>query len=356
MSVSKVFVVGGTGAQGIPIIRGLVSDGRYAIKVLTRGATSTRAKHLLSLGPQVELFQGTLTSEEDLRKGLEGRDGIFLNIDGFTVGEKVEMFWTMRIYELAVDLQRGYNPKYRAGHYDAKGRMADWLLGQHKLNKGKAFYDMTMAIFTTGPYIEMAIAKGTPMAPTVEKDEDGQDVVIWRAPFTEHGAVPHVYLDDCAHYVRWLFDNPDQDGIDLEVAVDHIHYTDLAAAFESVTGCKARFVDVSFEEYWAEGPMRSQASAPAGHQTNVNEAGAMLVQDNFTAFWNIWRDSGRNKGVVQRDYALLDKIHPQRVRSVEQYIRLADEKLKAEGSSLLEHVKEAKLVLKLQEDGHRRLE
>ncbi|KAH7303819.1 hypothetical protein B0I35DRAFT_324959, partial [Stachybotrys elegans] len=346
MSVSKVFVVGGTGAQGIPVVRGLVSDGKYAVKVLTRDATSNRAIQLLALSSRVELFQGTLSSEEDLRKGLEGCDGIFLNIDGFTVGEKVEMFWTMRIYELAVELKvkhfvfgnldyalrkGGYNPKYRSGHYDAKGRMTDWLLGQHKLNKGKHFYHMTVAIFTTGPYIEMAISNSTPMTPRIEKDENEQDVVVWRVPLTEHGAVPHVYLDDCAHYVRWLFDNPDQDGIDLEVAVDHIHYADLAAAFEKVTGCKAKFVDVSFEEYWAEGPMKTVANAPTGHQTSVDEAGAMTIRENFTGFWNIWRDSGYNKGVIQRDYALLDKIHPQRIRSVEQYFRLADEKFRAEG-------------------------
>ena len=104
MSIFNVFVVGGTGAQGIQVVRGLVADGKYAVKVLTRDPDSRRAKELLELSPNVELFPGTLTSEADLREGLKGCDGAFVNIDGFTVGEKTEMFWTMRIYELAVEI------------------------------------------------------------------------------------------------------------------------------------------------------------------------------------------------------------------------------------------------------------
>ena len=61
---------------------------------------------------------------------------------------------------------------------------------------------MGAALFTSGPYIEMVISPVTPMTPTVE---DG--VVTWRVPLGE-GAVPHVSLEDCGYYVRWLFDHP----------------------------------------------------------------------------------------------------------------------------------------------------
>ncbi|KAF4451660.1 hypothetical protein F53441_5339 [Fusarium austroafricanum] len=363
MAVSKIFVIGGTGAQGIPVVRGLASDERYAVKVLTRNPQSRRAQELAAISPKVQLVQGNLTSETDLRNGLDGCDGIFLNIDGFTVGEKVEMFWTMRIYELAVQhkikhfvfgnldygmRKGGYDEKYRSGHYDGKGRMADWLLAQHRLNKDQPFYDMTMAIFTTGPYVEMTIATGTPMSPTVET-ENGQDVVTWKMPLTDEGAVVHVSLDDCAYYVRWLFDHPEQDGIDLEVAIDHVRYADLAAAFERVTGCKARFVDVSLQEYWDNKPMGGREASASGLEADLKEPGTLTVKENFTGFWNLWRHSGGNKGVLRRDYALLDKIHPQRIKTVEQFFRLTDEKAKAEGSSLLEHVKAAKTILKIHE-------
>jgi uncharacterized protein YbjT (DUF2867 family) len=362
MTVSKIFVIGGTGAQGMPVVRGLVSDGKYAVKVLTRNTKSPHAQELSAMSPKVELFEGTFTSETDLHNGLEGCDGLFLNIDGFTVGEKAEMFWTVRIYELAIQhkikhfvfgnldygtKKGGYDLKYRTGHYDAKGRMAEWLLSQHRLNKTEAFYNMTLAIFTTGPYIEMAIASNsTPMAPRIEI-ENGEEIVTWRVPLTQEGAVVHVSLEDCAYYARWLFDNPDQDGIDLEVAIDHVQYADLAAAFERVTGAKARFIDVSLEQYWTDGSMSKAKDAASGIETDVSEPGTLTIKDNFTGFWNLWRDSGKNKGVIRRDYELLDKIHPNRIRSVEQFLRLEDERAKAKGSSLLEHVKTSKSPLKL---------
>lgn len=367
MTVTKVFVIGGTGAQGIPVIRGLVCDGKYAVKSLTRDTTSRRAKQLLAMSPRVELLQGTFTSEEDLRKGLQGCDGLYLNIDGFTVGEKVEMFWTMRIYELAVQVglkhfvfgnldyglrKGGYDDRYRTGHYDGKGRMAEWLLDQHRRNtEASTSYDMTLAVFTTGPYIEMAIAPQTPMAPSIEVDEaTGQDVVTWRVPLTEEGAVVHVSLEDCAHYARWLFDHPEEDGTDLEVAIEHVHYSDLARAFEKVTGCKARFIDVSMEAYWDNGPMSFRAAGSAGVEASLAESGTMSVKDNFTGFWNLWRGSGRNAGVIRRDYARLDRIHPRRIRTVEEFFRREDERARAEGSSLLELVKARRPILKLQED------
>ncbi|KAK5240108.1 hypothetical protein LTR40_012239, partial [Exophiala xenobiotica] len=70
---SHIFVVGGTGAQGIPVIRGLVKDKKYKCRVLTRDANSARAKDLLALG-NVELLEGSFASEADLRKGFRGCD------------------------------------------------------------------------------------------------------------------------------------------------------------------------------------------------------------------------------------------------------------------------------------------
>ena len=86
----------------------------------------------------------------------------------------------------------GYDSKYRVGHYDGKGRIAEWILLQNQANSAR----MGAAIFTSGPYIEMTISPLTPMAPSVE---DG--VVTWRVPLGD-GAVPHVSLEDCGYYVR----------------------------------------------------------------------------------------------------------------------------------------------------------
>ncbi|KAL7756980.1 hypothetical protein ACKLNR_013973 [Fusarium oxysporum f. sp. zingiberi] len=199
------------------------------------------------------------------------------------------------------------------------------MQAQHRHNKAQAFYNMTMTIFTTGTYIEMAISGGIPMAPQVVIPK-GEEVVIWRAPLTQPGAVVHVSLEDCAYSWHWLFDHPQRDGIDLKMAIEHVRYADLATALQNVTGFKSRFFDVTLEQYWIDRPMSKRASAAAGIEEDVGESGTLTVKENFAGFWNMWRDSGGNDGMIKRDYELLDKIHPNRIRSVERFFRLANER------------------------------
>jgi uncharacterized protein YbjT (DUF2867 family) len=372
-SVTKIFVVGGTGAQGLPVVRGLVSDGKYLCRILTRNSKSPRAQELLALG-NVELVEGSFTSEEDIRNGYRGCDGAYVNIDGFNTGEKTETYWAMRAYELAVEdrgikffvygnldfvyKKSGYNPIFRTGHYDGKGRVGDWLLAEHESNKRNfpGTYKMAVAVFTTGPYVEMTIARGGPMSPSIVIDDDGEKVALWRVPLGE-GAVAHVALDDCAHYARWIFDDPARsNGNNLEVAMDHVHYVDLAKAFEKVTGHRARYVDTPLEDYWQSGPMSAYANQVAGYSADRNDPASMTVKQNFTGFWNMWRHSGNNRGIIRRDYALLDQIHPNRIRNVEEYFRREDEEGRNAGKgSLWERVQPENIapILKIHMDAKR---
>ena len=48
-TISRIFVIGGTGAQGIPVIRALVSDQKYSVRFLSRDPGSRRATDLLAL-------------------------------------------------------------------------------------------------------------------------------------------------------------------------------------------------------------------------------------------------------------------------------------------------------------------
>lgn len=357
-TTSKIFIVGGTGAQGIPIVRALVADKKYSVRILSRDATSPRAKALLELG-NVSILEGSFADEATLREGFRGCDGAYINIDGFNTGEKTEMYWAIRCYEIAIEegikffvygnldyalKKSGYDSKFRTGHYDGKGRIGEWVLFQNQTNSER----MGTAVFTSGPYIEMTISPMTPMTPSVE---DG--IVTWRVPLGE-GAVPHVSLEDCGYYVRWIFDNPDRsNGMNLEVAVEHVKYADLAAAFEKVTGHPARYIDTDLETYW-NGPLKAAASRPAGYNADPNDKSTMSFRDNFTGFWNVWK-----YGVVKRDYALLDEIHPNRIRSAEQWLRREDELGRALGKGSLweriqpENFRKETPILKGSEDGRK---
>ncbi|RMD42095.1 hypothetical protein DV735_g3059, partial [Chaetothyriales sp. CBS 134920] len=359
---SHIFVVGGTGAQGIPVIRGLVKDRGYKVRVLTRDRTSARARELVALG-NVELVEGTFASEEDLRRGFRGCDGAFVNIDGFNSGEKTEIFWAIRSYELALEegikffvygnldytyKKSGYDPKFRTGHYDGKGRIGEWILEQNKVNSKR----MGAAVFTTGPYIEMSISKFTIFTPSVE---DG--IVTWRIPLGDDSGVVHVSLDDCEHYGRWLFDHPERsNGLDLEVAIEHVNYADLAKAFEKVTGHPARYIDTPLDEYWKTGNSAGMANAPSGYNADPKDPASMTFRQNFTGFFNTWKHSGRNQGVIRRDYKLLDEIHPNRIRSAEQFFRIEEARGRAQGlGGLWDRIQPKGLrpILKLAEDRRR---
>ncbi|MET7656657.1 MULTISPECIES: NmrA family NAD(P)-binding protein [unclassified Streptomyces] len=68
-ATSTIFVVGGTGAQGMPVVRALVADKKYSVKVLTRDAGSPRAQALLALGDV-----SVLVEEWFRREGQLGRE------------------------------------------------------------------------------------------------------------------------------------------------------------------------------------------------------------------------------------------------------------------------------------------
>jgi uncharacterized protein YbjT (DUF2867 family) len=129
-------VIGGTGAQGAAVVRALDSDGKYKIMVMTRNASSTHAQELRS--PNVSFIEGNCFNEADLQKAFKGVDSCFVNTDGFAIGEKSEIYWSIRIYEIAVfagvkhfvyggldycSRKAGFDPKYRCGHYDGKGKL-----------------------------------------------------------------------------------------------------------------------------------------------------------------------------------------------------------------------------------------
>ncbi|OIW25643.1 NmrA-like family protein [Coniochaeta ligniaria NRRL 30616] len=364
----KVFVIGGTGAQGIPVVQGLAQDGKYAVRVLTRDPSSRRAKELAAIGPNVEIVAGSFMSEADLRAGFARCWGAFVNIDGFATGEAMEMYWTIRCYELAIEAgikfyvhgnidfglkNMGYDPKFRDGHCDGKRRMGEWIQMSNAANKGKPWYDMKIALLTVGPYIEMSLSPRTPMQPHVERDEAGDEVLTWRLPLGKDGAAPHASLDDLEFYTRWLFDDPDRaDGMDLKTGIDHINYADMAAAFTKVTGRKARYIPVTLVEFFQEPYWASVAEKPCGYLVDPDSPAKMTMRENFTGWWTQYQHSGGNKGPCQRDYAFLDEIFPGRIRTAEEFFRREDEKARKRGKGSLwdSVVNDPTLVLKIHED------
>jgi hypothetical protein len=183
---------------------------------------------------------------------------------------------------------------------------------------------MGAALFTTGPYLDMALSQFTTMPPRTASD----GAIEWRVPLND-GAVVHIALEDCGKYTKWLFDNaltPDgkpgrANGMDLAVATEHVRYEKVAEAFTKVTGKPARFVNVSEEEYFSYYSDKIRATKFGKEYAGMkdDDASIMTFEQNFTGFWRMWQACGGSNPLIKRDYKLLDEILPDRIRTVEEW-------------------------------------
>ncbi|OJJ04477.1 hypothetical protein ASPVEDRAFT_85869 [Aspergillus versicolor CBS 583.65] len=139
------------------------------------------------------------------------------------------------------------------------------------------------------------------------------------------GHVALVHLEDLGLYARWIFDHPkESNGLNLEVATEHVNWTALARLFTEVTGRPAEYVDVSAEAYFDNHYPAGRKAVDRKIGTVVDKKDPMLQtwRQNFGGFWNMWKATmGPTSGNITRDYAFLDSILPQRVRTAEEWIR-----------------------------------
>ncbi|PYI02884.1 NAD(P)-binding protein [Aspergillus sclerotiicarbonarius CBS 121057] len=311
--LKTVLVIGATGAQGIPVVKSLVAGGQYAVRAFTRNPQSPDAQ-LISSFPNVSLFVGNSFDENDLRQAFQGVQLAYVNINGYVSGEKGELYWGIRTFEIAVQsgiehyvwgsldysLKKGnFDEKFRCGHCDGKAKVADWLLTQTRSTNST-----TISVLTSGPYMELLYEFMLP-----KKTPEG--VYQFVAPLGDGHA-------------RWLFDNRNQaSGLNLEVATEHVNWTALAKTFTKVTGKPAQYVDVSLQDYfdnhYAAG--RKAVDRKIGTAVDKKDPTLQTWRQNFGGFWNMWKYTGPNTGNITRDYAFMNTIHPSRVRTVEEWMR-----------------------------------
>ncbi|KIW10114.1 hypothetical protein PV08_11074 [Exophiala spinifera] len=320
MQMQEVLVIGGTGAQGLVVVNALSSSKRYAVRVLTRDRNSARARTIANLA-NVTLVEGSQDNQQDLHRAFHGVYAAWVNTDGFTLGEKNELFYGCRAYEIArsegvqhyvyasTDFalkDTNWDENYHWGHNDAKGRVAEYILAQGQQG-------MKSSILTTGPYMNM-LWDG--MFVPKEK-EDGS--FVWANP-ARSGKIPLIALEDVGVYSLWLFDNlHESSGLELKVATDEVSFQEIAATFTQVTGKKGVHQYVPLDEYMpaAEPYPNAPANYAAGPNA-VRDESSMTWRRNFSAWWRYWGE-GR---CPPRDMALLDRIHPGRIKSLAEWMRL----------------------------------
>ncbi|CZR68654.1 uncharacterized protein PAC_18553 [Phialocephala subalpina] len=271
-SQNLVLIIGGTGAQGNSVVKALVADGKYSCRVLTRSSTSESAKALSSL-PGVELFEGDSYHEPTLRQAFSGCTYAFTNTNGFALGEKAEIYWEIRVYELAAEFKvkhflyagliyasklGNFDPKYRTGYLDGKGKVSDYISAQPTS-------PMKWSILTSCLYIEGLNELMQPFPRPSEPD-------TLTTPSTSAGCSTP----------------PLSNGLYLNVATEDISWADLASPFSSITGKKAIYMDVSLDQYFSFPIFPNPEAKVTNEGGNLNDPTLFTIRENF---WNSWKDN-----------------------------------------------------------------
>jgi hypothetical protein len=233
------------------------------------------------------------------------------------IGEKAEIYWGIRLYELARELGvkhfvyagleyasklGNFNPKYRTGNLDGKGKVVDFISHQ-------PITPMAWSVLTSCPYIE-----GLSEFLRPHPDPNDPGTLVFTAPLGT-GKCPLIYLEDYGQYSRWILDNPARsNGLELHVGTEDIAWKDLATVFTAVTGISAVYKDVTLDEYFRLG-IWPNPDVLLGHPIGGDDSSFMTVRENYSGFWNTWKDN-----LTKRDYQLLDEILPSRVKSVKEWM------------------------------------
>lgn len=296
----------------------MTADSKYNVHVLTRTANSSAARELAAL-PGVTIIEGNPYDEQTLHEVFKGIDLAYVNVNGFAIGEKAEVYWGIRIYEIArwsgvkhflwaslpyASKLGNFDPQFRTGHLDGKGKVADFISAQPT-------EPMMWSLLTSCMYMEMLSEL---LAPRPSPEDP--DLFIFSAPLGS-GKPPLIYLPDLGRYARWIFDTPEQsNGLNLDIATESVGWSDLAAAFTKVTGKRATYVDITLDQLFASGTFAAP-DAKVGHSVGFDDPTLQTYRQNFSGFWRTWK-----AGNVVKNYDILDHILPDRVKSVEEWMRL----------------------------------
>jgi uncharacterized protein YbjT (DUF2867 family) len=292
----------------------------FHVRVLTRNRDSNNSTKLAAI-QNISLYTGTPEDEDSLRKAFAGVDYAFVNLNSWPLGIKNEIYWGIRVFEIAV--QSGvqhyvwssldnyfhevrYDDSLRVGHYYGKGHVQQWISALPQT-------PMRWSILTTSPYIEQLYDVQLP-----KRSESGE--YDFRLPLND-GAIPYTCLDDIGYYVRWIFTHPEKSaGLDVKLSVEHVSLEQLASTFTQVTGKPAKTTNLTIDEWLKESAFAQNLDQKIGSSSTPNDLSLMTIKENFSNWWRLYQQSGGNKGVLKRDYELLDEIHPQRTRSLKQWM------------------------------------
>jgi hypothetical protein len=296
----------------------LAATRKYRISTLTRDTSSPKSLALKAEFPEINLLQGSYTTEDGLRSAFAGQDVVYFNVDSFTVGEPQEYFWTFRAYEIAVQSglswfiysgsrdkfgKYGLQEKYRNSHNIVAGRLSEWLASQ-------PLQRLQWTILYGGIYAEML---GSLMQPVRKSG-----MLTFRAPVDEDSVMPLIPLEMYGFRVAWALEHPQESfGQKLSAGAFQVTYPQIAAALETVVNEPVQFESIDIKD-WMEAVsayINPDNMLPRG--AHVDDPTAFTFRKTFGAWWSIWKD---NKVSNADDLSWADEVYPTRPMSLKDWM------------------------------------
>jgi uncharacterized protein YbjT (DUF2867 family) len=250
-----ITVIGATGTQGGAVARALLSKGSFAVRAVTRNATSEKAQTLAELGADV--VEATLEDQESLRKAFDGAHGAFLvtpfwehrsparelievsNLIGAAQATQLQhVVWstledTRETIPAGDDRMPYIGDDYRVPHFDVKGGGADALFAASGLP-------------TT--YLLMSFYWDQLLG-DLKPQRDGDETLALHLPVGD-APVAGVASDDIGQVALRVFQQPSLTlGATIPVVSDVLTGEQMAAAFTTVLGEPVAYRPLTAEQF-----------------------------------------------------------------------------------------------------------
>lgn len=248
MAKESILVLGGTGAQGGSVVKSLLKDGNWNVRVLSRNPDSDKAKELKSKG--VEVYKGDMSNVDDLRAAAQGVDAIFA-VTSFW--DPASMFKEAEIGTKIVDV---------AAEVKVKKFIFSALPNVAKISNNK----WHVPHFTDKAVVdEYARSKSLPIVSVVPPfyyqnftsffppKFEGQ-TAIFSLPMPENCYLTAFDVDETGDWVLNVLQNWDQwKGKTVPMIGEHRHPQEYVDEFSKATNQPAKYVPVSVEQFASYG-------------------------------------------------------------------------------------------------------
>ncbi|MEV6851056.1 NmrA/HSCARG family protein [Actinoplanes sp. NPDC051411] len=250
-----ISVMGATGVQGGAVARALLGSGEFAVRAITRNASSEKAVALAKAG--AEVVEASLNDEAALRAAFDGAYGVYLvtpfwehmsaakelvEVENLISAAKAagiqHVVWstledTREVIPVSDDRMPTLDEVYKVPHFDVKGGVADRMFAESGLPT--TYLQLTF-------YWDNLLTDLKP-----QRDPDG--VVALHLPMGT-SAIAGIASEDIGAVTLSAFRRPSETiGATITPAGEHLTGEEIADVFTKVTGEHVAYRPPTFDQF-----------------------------------------------------------------------------------------------------------